>query len=642
MFAEESTQIPVSVIRPLVVGTEPIAGECLSSVLVRSCEANVFTKTAHLLSLIGLRAQASEAVPFTHTSSASALAKLLGTTAEEIASRMHPAIHDKLGRSTIVNWFGSHIERRYVEAKVRRFAPHSLEEREHIPAIWGARLLDYCPATMEYLLSDCPQCFRPLGWRGCQFLAQCEKCGASLLRAVSRTLPPHLHEDARLGAALVSPIPTARQSALSSLPYPFSTWGPSDALVGLLTLGEAQLAVERPGHSSGKDGAAANIAAGIQFVRDWPESMSRYAKESTVRSNSASVRLGLGPLGKLFESSATRTPIRDLIRSTVWTSLGNALMPAKLFSGRTVNVVRRHGMLTTLEATKQLGIDTKRLRRLEGRSETFLGRHNVRGGLALYDEAAISRLQSVLRQSVKPNVAARQLGIPSYCIKAFISAGLVKVVTDQDANILVERNLITKASMVALRERFQKESTKVEGDVTLRHAMRRNGDPQDWVAVFRNILSGGIALQVNDSDDTPLTDASIVKYADIERHVSRRSNGPGISGIEISCQTAARIVGTKPMFVSDAVKIGLLVGEVRGRDYALRLEHVLKFQRDFVVGEELREIFGGHQRSICCQLDGAGIKSAGTINHTRVWHRSDIEMYAKYHDSLLPTGCSLK
>ena len=295
-----------------------------------------------------------------------------------------------------------------------------------------------------------------------------------------------------------------------------------------------------------------------------------------------------------------------------------------------------------MEATKQLGIDTKRLRRLEGRSETFLGRHNVRGGLALYDEAAISRLQSVLRQSVKPNVAARQLGIPSYCIEAFISAGLVEVVTDQDANILVERILITKASTVALRERFQKESTKVEGEVTLRQAMRRNGDPQDWVAVFRNILSGRIALQVNDSDDTPLTDASIVKYADIERHVSRRSNGPDISGIEISCQTAARIVGTKPMFVSGAVKIGLMVGEARGRDYALRLEHVLKFQRDFVVGEELREIFGGHQRSICCQLDGAGIKSAGTINHTRVWHRSDIEMYAKYHDSLLPTGCSLK
>ena len=115
-------------IKPLVVGTEPFPGECLSSVLVRACEGNRFTKSSNLLSLIGLRAPASESIPFTHTDAALALAKLLGTTTEEIESRMHPAAQDGLGRPT-VDWFGSPLERRHIEARVRRFAPRSLKGR---------------------------------------------------------------------------------------------------------------------------------------------------------------------------------------------------------------------------------------------------------------------------------------------------------------------------------------------------------------------------------------------------------------------------------------------------------------------------------------------------------------------------------
>lgn len=199
-----------------MVGTRPNDGECLSSVLVRACEANVFTKTSHLLDLIGLRAQASEAVPFTHAAEAPAIAKLLGTTTDEIESRMHPPAQDDLGRP-MVRWYGGLIERRHLEAPVRRYAPRSLDQCEHFRAIWSVRLLDYCPITMEYLLSACPRCSRTLSWRACRFVAKCDKCGASLLNVESRTVPPHLHDAARRGAALVSPMSTARQTALSSL-----------------------------------------------------------------------------------------------------------------------------------------------------------------------------------------------------------------------------------------------------------------------------------------------------------------------------------------------------------------------------------------------------------------------------------------
>lgn len=390
MLPAEVSHAAWSDIKPLVVGTEPFVGECFSSVLARACEANAFTKPLHLLALVGLHAQASEAVPFSRTSTAPAIAELLGTAVAEIESRMHPAVQDEFGRST-VHWFGTSMERRHIESFVRRFAPNSLEQSEHFPAIWSVRLLDFCPNTMELLLSECPQCTRPLGWRACRFLSKCEKCGASLLHGDSLTVPLELREAARLGAALVSHSHKVRQGALSSLPEPFATWAPADVLLGLLTLGEAHLSLDPSGNTSQSAGSAKKIASGIEFAENWPDSLSKFVRASTAKTNSTSVREGLGPLGKLFSKGATRTPIRDLIRSTISASLGEAMVPLKLHTGSVVNGTCRAGMLSALEASELLGIGRKRLRRLEGRSETFLTRHKVKGGSALYDQAAILR-----------------------------------------------------------------------------------------------------------------------------------------------------------------------------------------------------------------------------------------------------------
>jgi hypothetical protein len=621
----EGDAIPMSAVRPLVVAVKPFPDESLSSVLVRACEANVFTNVSNLLDLIGICATASEAVAFTRSGAAAAIAKLLGTTIEGIESRMHPATNDDIGRSTI-QWFGSSIERRHIDARARRFAPHSLEEHGCNSAVWAVRLLDYCPTTMELLHSECPKCSRSLGWRACRSLLRCEKCGTSLLHAKSRTLPFHLHEGARLGAALVSPVAAVRQTAISSLPNPFSTWRPADALVGLLTLGEAQLSLRANDHAN-TTGAGAQIAAGIEFVSDWPSSLSRYVKESTKRTNSTSVRTALGPLSRLFQSSATRTPIRDLVRSEISTSLGDANVPAKVFSRGAVGSACRSGMLSALEASKELGINLKQLRKLQGQSDTFVTRHDVHGGVALYDKAAISRLREILDESVRPNACARELGIPSYCVEAFVAAGLVDVVTDRDAEIVRGAGLITNASITVLRERFRKRSEKLERGVTLRHCMRRIGVPQHWVAVFEDVLSGRIRSQLIEADDESLTDAVVVDSDDFARRMPRQSSEPDVSGIEISCQVAAKLIGTTPMVVSSAVKAGLMSGELRGRDYAIPLLQVLKFRCEFIVGEEVREIFGGHQRSICSKLDSAGVQSVATINRARVWRRSDIERY---------------
>ena len=609
-----------------MIGIEPHPGECLSSVLARACEANVFTKAAHLLDLIGLRAQASEAVPFTHVSDAPAIAKLLGTTTEQIESRMHPPTQDDLGRP-MVHWYNGSIERRYLEAGVRRYAPRSLEQCKHFPALWSVRLLDYCPLTMEYLLSECPNCSRPLGWRACRAPSKCDKCGGSLLHAESRTLPPQLHDAARFGAALVSPKATVRQTALSSLRDPFSNWAPADALVGLLKLGEAQVSLETLSSPSEAAGSAACLAAGIAFARQWPDSLCLYVKRSTERSNSTSARAGLGSLSRLFESTARQSPIRDLVRATISTSLGEAVVPAKLFSGAIINSASRAGRLTAQQAIKQLGISFKHLRRLEGRSKTFLARHNVHGGAALYDQAAISRLAEDLSSSSRHREAAQLLGVPDYCIDALLSAHLIKPVSNQDAIIVSGCPLISKASIDALGKKLRRSSRVVDGGVTLRRAMHRNGDPYDWVAVLRGLLAKRIDVCYEDSERLALCDTLIVRADDVARHVSRRHEGPGISKIDVCCQTAAETIGTTAQFVSAAVRAGLIDGDVRLRNSELSLSGVLTFQKNFILTEEIGETFKKHQRTIVSQLRKARLKPVAIINRTTVWRRAEIERY---------------
>ena len=466
---------------------------------MRSCEANVFTKPLYLLSLIGLRAQVPEALAFTHGEAAPNIAKLLGTPAEAIESIMHPPMGDQFERPC-VQWFGSAIERRHIDASLRRFAPRSLEEGQHYRAIWMARLLDFCPVTMEKLVSKCPQCSQPLGWRACCFLSKCDKCKGSLLSAKSQILPPHLHEAARLGAALLSPLAAARHDALSSLPAPFRDWSPGDALSALVTLGEAAISLHATTNASSNIGSADRIAAGIEFAMDWPNSLTKFARNSTDKSNTTSLKLGLGLLGKLFDRGTRKSPLRDLIRTDISASLGEASVPVKLSRAGLSNSTCRIGKLSSAEAAKELGVGADYLRRLEGRSGTFVGRHHVAGGTALYDKLGISRLATALDKSERFSDCARLLGISRYCLDAFISAGLVEIMDDADAAIVRGSPLISTSSIDKLRNRLRQQSTIIDGELTFREAMQRNGDPYDWVVVFNKMLSGHVRLRFADGE----------------------------------------------------------------------------------------------------------------------------------------------
>lgn len=473
----------------------------------------------------------------------------------------------------------------------------------------------------------CPRCSRPLGWRACRALSKCDKCDALLLTAKGSFVPDHLRAAAQIGAGLVSPIPATRQIALSSLSDPFRTWAAADALVGLCTLGEAKLWLNGGCVLSQAKGSAACIAEGLEFARQWPDSLARFVKASTDRSNSTSLQDGLGPLGRVFQSTSKNTPIRDLIRAHISDSFGTAIVPTNIYPGAIIKKDCRAGMLTALEAVETLGIRAERLRRLEGRSQTFLTRRHVKGGVALYDEAAISMLATVLKASVRHGDAARLLGIPRYCVDALVAANLVLPVTDQDANIVTEAPLIVEASITTLRDGLRKRSRTINEGITLRKAMQGVGDPHDWVEILQKLLAGHIQLQFDTAERLSLTDAVIVGPSDLASQMSRRFDGPGIDGIYICCQTAAEIIGTTQQFVAAAVKAGFMDGKVGLRNSAIPLHSALKIRNQFMLAPELCKKFGAHRNSITAELRKAGFSPAATINRINVWWRSDIQWF---------------
>lgn len=199
-------EVPVHPPRPrrLVAVTPPIAGESLLSLIVRHCELNIIPRPSDLLLELGIPDAKPAFAPFTLGGFSRDLAAAIGVAEAEILQRMYPrAERGDLREGVIFN--GIELERRFLEANVRRVSPSSLRLSEHHRALWLLRPVGFCPETMTLLLDRCPICRGSLGWTACRCIGRCDKCGADLTDASTAQVPEHFTHDAIAVADLVGP-----------------------------------------------------------------------------------------------------------------------------------------------------------------------------------------------------------------------------------------------------------------------------------------------------------------------------------------------------------------------------------------------------------------------------------------------------
>lgn len=441
-----SSQVRGATVRPLLVPVTPFEGESLISVIARACEANVFERPALLLALANVKVANAAYTPFTQIDAATSIAKLLSSEPTSISRLTHPRI-DHAGVADVIDWYGTPLPRKYVEATRRRVSPTGLHASPHHRAVWMIKALTFCPESLDALIAECPACGERLGWTKVIGARNCENCTGPLERdsvGVARAPIPHR---ARLAASLVSPDPLVRKKALSKFPAPFQAWHAGDVFIAVCELGFASV------HSSEPQAAVVtqrfvrgdfssftprHLAEGVRILSGWPETFYGLVHEIVAHRSGGrhALRHLLGPLGRFVDPLAARTALHQLVTSELSEALMRARAPVKAISTAKISAVAKDEVLTSNEVAKQFSIDKKVLRRLAAIGPPLVHRQGTKFGTCLYDKALIAHAIDTWRNSVPEAKVRSRLKASKRMVDALIVEGLLVEVTDQPARRL--------------------------------------------------------------------------------------------------------------------------------------------------------------------------------------------------------------
>lgn len=621
---------------PLFISVEPNPEESLMSVLVRASEANVLGRLDRLKAIAGICNSRVEYIPFTGFPHANVLARLLGIPVESVLTRMHLALEEDAGE--YVDWYGTQLPRRWIESRAMRFSPKSLRAGDHHQAIWSVKALTYCPSSMDLLVSACGSCGRKASWATTKSTMRCAGCGGPFTDCPTKTVPVDLREDARHVADLVSPDAMVRARAVRQLPPPFDSWEPGDAFHAVVELGfiannprslhgcTRWKSMSRGGFD---DYSVHDIVAGYRFIRDWPGSLENHLTNLT-KSRSGTQTL-MGTMGKYFGQHAAATPLGDLFRQEVPSLLRKIDAPIRRNQFARDKSSRPEGAASASDISEMFKIDKKVVARLSASSNCCLARSTLRSGVVLYLHAAVARAVELWRGALTFNQAARELGVPAYCIDAFVDAGLLIEVTDADVLLLSEgTRLISKASLNVLASRLDDLPLVPGGEtdvVPLLIAMIGILHPTSWVRAVEHILNGQLKLVGRRQRSGPMLSLLLVSDQDLEK-LKAADDDMSMPEVTVSGMVAADMLGVSNTLVSGAVKLGLVQGRKTRRRIEVPLSEVRRYRREFIGAEEVVKKTGVRAQDFSAAMRSNGYEPLGQAYNTYFWRRADAkELY---------------
>jgi hypothetical protein len=615
----------------------PIDGEPLLSLLTRAATENGFHRIEDILVGAHINEGRPDFIAFTQSARIDAIAQMLRVDRMEVSSRMHLRISDKKG-DDLVNWFGTAIPRHCIESKRRRVSPRSLRNSPHHRAQWMIRPLQFCPESMEMLISSCGSCQKELRWATTYGQWRCERCGASLRRHQPGKVPWALRRELREIADLISPAPDIRSRAVSILPCPFSAWDHGDVFVGLLEITILSICAThnvdtaiyrgwRLGDFSYATPSA--LVDGYRIMCSWTDEFPRLVKsiaDVAPKSGPSGLRATLGPLHKfLKEQKVMDTAIRRLIIQEIPKIIRDQGIPIKRLEGSRVFGHEREDYISAKEATKQVGIDGPTCRRLNTGGECVVASASSRY-ITLYDKKHLARSVNIWRGSFSPLHAARLLGVPAYTLPEFVNQGLLDAVTDHDALLLGKTHeLYIQATVEGLANRIAALADKAaaQNGVSIYSALTgRRFEPGVWAAIFAAIQNKRLILTGTKPGAQMVSKRFLVEPSELMDIVSGTPRTE-IPEVEVSCETAADVVHSMSVHLADAFRAGILPGRRYGTRILMYLRKVQAFDQQYVMTKELQRKLGCGATTVYRRLLQAGVSPAYALSNTNLWRRDE-------------------
>jgi hypothetical protein len=554
---------------------------------------------------------------------------------------MHPRL--EIQGDDLVNWFGTPLPRHFIEAKIRRVSPKSLRASPYHRAEWMIRPLNFCPESMEYLISCCRLCGKDLRWVTSTGLWRCDRCGRSLTRTQPGKVTWEIRQDLAEAAALVSPSADSRSRALARLPAPFSTWEAGDVFASLFEIMILQICAQedvpvqtirswRLGDFSYV--TPARLRASYRALFNWDLVFIELVKTISSRGLSKSNGKGgklilLGPLEKFARENSRilDTPFRRLVRSALPAVVRDAGIPikrkadSKMFSGE------RGRFISAKEIESALGLPRDSSRILQENSKALVSRTTGKFNIRLYDKELLSRSIQVWRNSLDATKVGIRLCLPPYVAPFLASEGFIATVSDHDACLLAKgHERYTGESVSQLVDRMlglAEDGTDASPDISIYQALgNRRLEPKVWVRVLSAALCGELPLRSAAKPEKNLSNRLLARQDVISAIVSSVPY-ESLPDVELSCVAAANALDWSEINIADAFRAELIPGRNHGRLMLISLRGLENFNRLYVGTRELERRAGRQALPIYKQLIAAGCSPVAELAKTCVWNRQE-------------------
>lgn len=612
--------------RSICIPVDAFTDESLFSIIARTADANVLPSTITLLRHAGVNVRQTSRLAFDQSAS-ERIAAFLSQPPELVAARLEA--QSTCGSTGTVNWFGTPLERRFIEGRKRRQSASSLEAAEYHRVAWLIRPLTFCPISFQRLVDRCECCGSPLGWNRSLGLKRCEHCGATLT-GQGDYLPKSWRKAASRVANLLHVDAQIRDAELATLPAPFRNWPPGEVFAASVEFGA--MVVHR--HSANWEKLWAGIAhgkfsalgdegllEGFKLITGWPDSYRELIQDISSQSHRPGTISGaLGPISKFFNPKSKETSVRRIVIETTPEIVRGLNIPCRLFRNASAVWRDRADTITTTDALKDMGVRRAALLTLLDRNLCVVTRASASRGVALFDRNDLAEKLSIARSASKYGEVSNELGVPRYVISTLVDAGLIQKVNDEAADVIACDTLLQKDSVDRLTSSLKRLAvTGVSVEGSLRSAMAHQLNPWIWAAAFKALLAGKLAFGIKKGSGS-LSDRIMIEMVALRQNVRRRKIPPPPS-IAIPAVVAEPIVGINQGVLSHAATSGLL----EAIDGGIFLPSLASFRDQYVFPAEIRSWWPETTLSFRNTMRYLGFSPACTISRVNVWNRAEVE-----------------
>ena len=613
-------------IRPLCAPVEIHSDESLLSAIARSAEANVLPATANLLQHANVNAPRTAFVPFTQSATSANIGQLMGISPIEVARRMLPRLEES--ERTTIDWFGTPLERRFVEANVRRLSFAALTAGPYARSIWMIRPLPYCPEKFDLLQSKCPSCRKLLGWSRSLGVGICEHCEQPLIGS-SCKLPVTRRPAYREIAALVDMDEERRQKSAALLPHPFRDWSHGDIFTAAIELGAMAHNASRTNcRDLWRQLAAGDfsplgdngIFQGWDLLKGWPNAVDELlSKIISARRNGGNLREVLGPIGRFCYSKA-KSPLCYLVEERAGLILRELNLPLKVNSRSRALCSERTNTIAMWDAIREFNVSDKLLKRLSAGGDCLLEKSVGETGLHLFDRAKLQTALELLRSGVSFFKFSNEMGMPAYVISTLVEHGIVDQILDPNVRVLSRQPLLVSASVASLYQTLATLPPLINDAnvVSLSDELAGDLSPFVWSSILMAIKSGELQAFLA-AEGENWSKRVVAHPAAMRSHLAAARARP-LPDFHIPACTAAPIVGVNDVVLGRAVEAGLV------RKYAngFLLKDLDAFRTTYVFPAEISKWFEGSGRSFARTMAEAGFRPVATLHKINIWHRSEV------------------